>query len=150
MSETVSTGLESGLVISLRYRVDERLDGEPTGYAGLDIERQLPVVVLDVNAATAKLLAKAKDLGHTHLANVLEVAELDGKHLVVCEQVGGETPSANASPRSGKKRRSTPFARHCAWPTRCRRYTKPAARMAPCTRRTWCSARTAATHQCSS
>lgn len=93
MSETVSTGLESGLVISSRYRVDERLDGEPTGYAGLDTERQLPVVVLDVSAATSKLLAKAKDLGHTHLANVLEVAELDGKHLVVCEQVGGETLS---------------------------------------------------------
>jgi hypothetical protein len=102
VSETVSTGLESGLVISSRYRVDERLDGEPTGYAGLDTERQLPIVVLDVSAATAKLLAKAKDLGHTHLANVLEVAELDGKHLIVCEQVGGETLSQRLA-EIGKK-----------------------------------------------
>jgi hypothetical protein len=91
VSETVSTGLESGLVISSRFRVDDRVAGDPTGYAGLDTERQLPVVVLDVSATTAKLLSKAKDLGHTHLANVLEVTEHDGKHLVVCEQVAGET-----------------------------------------------------------
>jgi len=91
----VSTGLEPGLVISSRYRVEERLadEGEPFGYAALDTERQLPVVVLSTTAATARALAKAKDLGHTHLANVLEVCELDGKHVVVCEQITGETLS---------------------------------------------------------
>ena len=93
MSETVSTGLEPGLVISSRYRVDERLEGEgkPIAYSGLDTERQLPVLVLDVTATAAKLLAKAKDLGHAHLANVLEVVELEGKHLVVSEWLAGET-----------------------------------------------------------
>ena len=92
MSETVSTGLEPGLVISSRYRVDERLEGEgePVGYSGLDTERQLPVLILDVTAAAAKLLAKAKDLGHAHLANVLDVVEIDAKHLVVSEQLKGE------------------------------------------------------------
>jgi len=89
----VSTGLEPGLVISSRYRVAERLagEGEPVGYAAVDTDRQVPVVVLDVSAAGARALAKAKDLGHTHLANVLETTELDGKHVVVCEQVTGET-----------------------------------------------------------
>ena len=93
MSEAVSTGLEPGLVIGSRYRVEERLvgEGEPVAYAATDTDQQLPVVVLEVNAATSKLLAKAKDLGHTHLANVLEVAEVDGKHLVVCERLLGET-----------------------------------------------------------
>jgi hypothetical protein len=93
LSETVSTGLEPGLVISSRYRVEERLasEGEPVGYEAVDTDHQLPVIVLDVSAAAAKALAKAKDLGHTHLANVLEVADIDGKHVVVCEQVTGET-----------------------------------------------------------
>jgi hypothetical protein len=93
LSETVSTGLESGLVISSRYRVEERLegDGEPVGYAGLDTEREAPVVVLEVSAAASRALAKAKDLGHTHLANVLEISEIDGKHVVVCERIRGET-----------------------------------------------------------
>ena len=95
MSEAVSTGLEPGLVIGSRYRVEERLaaGGEPIGYAALDTERQLPVVVLDVSAATAKLLAKAKDLGHAHLANVLDLVEFEGKTLVVSEHVRGETLS---------------------------------------------------------
>ncbi len=89
----MSTGLEPGLVISSRYRVEERLagEGEPVGYQALDTDRQAPVVVLDVSAAAAKALGKAKDLGHTHLANVLETTEVSGKHLVVCEQVNGET-----------------------------------------------------------
>ena len=93
MSESVSTGLESGLVISSRYRVEELVVGDnaPVSYAALDTERQVPVLVLEVSAAASKLLAKAKDLGHTHLANVLEVLELDGKHLVVCEKIRGET-----------------------------------------------------------
>jgi hypothetical protein len=89
----VSTGLEPGLVISTRYRVEERLagEGEPVGYAALDTDRQVPVVVLEVTAAAARALAKARDLGHTHLANVLETSEVNGKHVVVCEQVTGET-----------------------------------------------------------
>jgi serine/threonine protein kinase len=93
LSETVSTGLEPGLVISSRYRVEERLagEGEPVGYQALDTDRQAQVVVLDVSAAAAKALGKAKDLGHTHLANVLETSEINGKHVVVCEQVTGET-----------------------------------------------------------
>jgi hypothetical protein len=93
VSETVSTGLEPGLVINSRYRVEERLaaEGEPIGYAALDTESQAKVVVLDVSAAQAKLLSKAKDLGHTHLANVLDVVDLDGKHLVVSERIEGET-----------------------------------------------------------
>jgi hypothetical protein len=93
VSETVSTGLESGLVINSRYRVAERVsgEGEPACYAALDIERQLPVLVLDVNATTAKLFAKAKGLSHAHLAHVLDVTEHEGSHFVVCEQVSGET-----------------------------------------------------------
>jgi hypothetical protein len=93
VSETVSTGLESGLVISSRYRVVERLsrEGEPAYYAALDIEQQHPVLVLEVSAAAAKLFTKAKSLGHAHLANVLDVSEHDHKHLVVCERVEGET-----------------------------------------------------------
>jgi hypothetical protein len=93
LSETVSTGLEPGLVISSRYRVEERLagEGEPVGYEALDTDRQVPVLVLDVSAAAAKALAKAKDLGHTHLANVLDTSEINGKHVVVCERVTGET-----------------------------------------------------------
>ena len=89
----MSTGLEPGLVISSRYRVEERLagEGEPVGYQALDTDRQAPVVVLDVSAAAAKALGKAKELGHTHLANVLETSEINGKHVVVCEQVSGET-----------------------------------------------------------
>jgi hypothetical protein len=89
----VSTGLQPGLVISSRYRIEERLagEGEPVGYAAVDTDRQVPVVVLDVSAASARALAKAKDLAHTHLANVLETAEVNGKHVVICEQVTGET-----------------------------------------------------------
>jgi hypothetical protein len=93
LSESVSTGLEPGLVISSRYRVDERLpgEGEPVGYEATDTDRQVQVLLLDVSAPQAKALAKAKDLGHTHLANVLETAEVSGKHVVVCERVTGET-----------------------------------------------------------
>jgi serine/threonine protein kinase len=93
VSETLSTGLEPGLVISSRYRVEAPLGGgnAPVGYAALDTEQQVPVVVLSVSATTSKLLAKAKDLGHAHLANVLDVLELEGKHLVVCENTPGET-----------------------------------------------------------
>ncbi|MEO8903062.1 MAG: hypothetical protein ABI488_13390 [Polyangiaceae bacterium] len=93
MSETVSPGLESGLVISSRYRIEARLAGDnaPVGYAALDTEREVPVLVLEVSATTSKLLAKAKDLGHTHLANVLGVVELAGTHLIVCEKITGET-----------------------------------------------------------
>ena len=93
MSETVSTGLEPGLVVSSRYRVEQRVaqDGEPVGYEALDTDSQLPVMILDVSAAQAKALAKAKGLGHTHLANVLDVVELDGKHLIVSQALKGET-----------------------------------------------------------
>ena len=93
MSETVSIGLEPGLVINSRYRVEERLavEGEPVGYAGLDTQTTLPVIVLQVRAAQAKLLSKAKGLGHTHLANVLDVTEVDGGPLVVSEALKGET-----------------------------------------------------------
>ena len=60
MSETVSAGLEPGLVIGSRYRVEERLgvESEPVAYAAVDTETQLPVVVQEVNATVAKLLAK--------------------------------------------------------------------------------------------
>ncbi len=93
MSETVSTGLESGLVINSRFRIEGRAsaDGEAAYYVATDTDRGQPVLVLEVSAATAKLLGKAKDLGHTHLANVLAVVELDDKHLIVAEAVGGET-----------------------------------------------------------
>ena len=95
MSETVSAGLEPGLVIGSRYRVDELLvaDGDPVGYAAVDTESQLPVVVLEVSAAVAKLLAKGKSLGHAHLANVLDVLEYEGKQLVISERLRGETLS---------------------------------------------------------
>ena len=93
MSETVSTGLEPGLVISSRYRVEERLatGREPVAYAALDTQTQAKVLVLAVSAAQAKLLSKAKDLGHTHLANVIDVVDLDDKHLVVGELIEGES-----------------------------------------------------------
>ncbi len=92
MSEALSTGLESGLVIGSRFRIDERSSGDrdPGSYAATDIDRQAPVLVLEVSPATAKLLGKAKDLGHAHLANVLAVIELEGKQLVIAETVGGE------------------------------------------------------------
>jgi serine/threonine protein kinase len=95
VSETVSAGLEPGLVIGSRYRVEERLavESEPVGYSAVDTESQLPVVVLEVNAAVAKLLAKGKDLAHRHLANVLSVVEFEGRQFVVSEQVRGETLS---------------------------------------------------------
>lgn len=93
MSETVSTGLEPGLVMGSRYRVEERLagDGMPAGYAAFDTERQLPVLLLEVSAAAARVLARAKDLGHAHLANVLGVLEVEGKTLVASERLQGET-----------------------------------------------------------
>ena len=93
MSESLSTGLEPGLVISSRYRVEKRLagEGEPVGYEAIDTDSQLQVLLLEVSAAQANALAKAKDLGHTHLANVLETAEVDGRHVVVCERITGET-----------------------------------------------------------
>ncbi|MET0790426.1 MAG: hypothetical protein ABW061_02805 [Polyangiaceae bacterium] len=89
----MSTGLEPGQVISSRYRVEERLaeGSEPVGYAALDTERQLPVLVLDVTGALARALARAKDLGHSHLANVLDVIDEGDKHFVVSELLTGET-----------------------------------------------------------
>jgi len=89
----VSTGLEPGLLVSSRYRVEEPLDpsGEPQAYAATDTERQGAVVVLDVTATAARSLAKAKDLGHSHLANVIATAEISDKHVVVAERVEGET-----------------------------------------------------------
>ena len=93
MSEAVSTGLEPGQVISSRYRVDERLaeGSAPVGYAAFDTDRQLPVLILDVTATQARALSRAKDLGHTHLANVLDVIEEGERHLVVTERLKGET-----------------------------------------------------------
>ena len=93
MSETVSAGLEPGLVIGSRYRVEERLavESEPVGYSAVDTESQLPVVVLQVSATVAKLHSKGKDLAHRHLANVLAVVEFEGQQFVVSEQVRGET-----------------------------------------------------------
>ena len=95
MSETVSAGLEPGQIIGLRYRVEERLavEGEPVAYAAIDTESQLAVVVLELSAVVGKLLAKGKDLGHRHLANVLAVEEFEGKQLIVSEQLRGETLS---------------------------------------------------------
>jgi serine/threonine protein kinase len=95
VSETVSAGLEPGLVIGSRYRVEEPLavEGEPVAYAGIDTESQLPVVLQEADPAVAKLLAKGKDLGHRHLANVLDVVELETRQFVVTEQVRGETLS---------------------------------------------------------
>ncbi|HEY3256056.1 MAG TPA: hypothetical protein VGJ91_18985 [Polyangiaceae bacterium] len=104
MSETVSAGLEPGLVIGSRYRVEDRLavESEPVGYSAVDTESQHPVMVLEVSAAVAKLLAKAKGLGHRHLANVVDVLELEGKQLVVSEQLAGETLSQRLA-EVGKK-----------------------------------------------
>ncbi|MEI9952610.1 MAG: hypothetical protein WDO74_27425 [Pseudomonadota bacterium] len=95
MSETVSAGLEPGLVIGSRYRVEERLavESEPVGYSAVDTESQLPVVILEVSAAVAKLLIKGKDLGHRHLANVQDVIEFEDRQFVISEQLRGETLS---------------------------------------------------------
>jgi serine/threonine protein kinase len=95
VSETVSAGLEPGMVIGSRYRVEERLavDSEPVGYSALDTDSQLPVVMLEVTAPVAKLLAKGKDLAHRHLANVLAAVDFEGRQFVVSEQVRGETLS---------------------------------------------------------
>ena len=95
MSETVSAGLEPGLVIGSRYRVEERLhvESEPVGYSAVDTESQLPVVLREVAPAVAKLLAKGKGLGHRHLGNVQDVLEFEGKQFVVSEQLSGETLS---------------------------------------------------------
>ena len=95
MSETVSAGLEPGLVIGSRYRVEERLDveSEPVGYSAVDTESQSPVVLREVSAAVAKLLVKGKGLGHRHLGNVQDVIEFEGKQFVVSEQLRGETLS---------------------------------------------------------
>src|SRR6478752_3188058 len=91
----MSAGLEPGMVIGSRYRVEERLavESDPVAYAALDTESQLQVVVLEVSAGVAKLLAKAKGLGHRHLANVIDVVEADDRQFVVCEQLRGETLS---------------------------------------------------------
>ena len=95
MSETVSAGLEPGKVIGSRYRVEERLavESEPVAYAGIDTENQLQVVIQETSAPVAKLLSKGKALGHRHLANVLDVLDVDGKQLVVSEHLRGETLS---------------------------------------------------------
>jgi len=93
VSETVSTGLEPGLIIGSRYRVEAPLEvaGETVGYSAVDTESQLAVAVLEASPAAAKLLVKGKDLGHAHLANVLDVLEFEGKQLVLSELLTGET-----------------------------------------------------------
>jgi hypothetical protein len=93
VSEAVSTGLEPGQVISSRFRVEERLaeGGDPVGYAAFDTVRQLPVLLLDVTPALARALSRAKDLGHAHLANVVQVVEEGDKHYVISERLKGET-----------------------------------------------------------
>lgn len=104
MSETVSAGLEPGTVIGSRYRVEDRLavKGEPVGYSAIDTESQQSVLVQEVSVATAKLLVKGKDLGHRHLANVLDVVDFEGKQLVISEQLRGETLSQRLA-EIGKK-----------------------------------------------
>lgn len=89
----MSTGLEPGLLVGSRYRVEKPLDesGEPKAYAATDTDGGDAVIVLEVNAGEARALARAKDLGHTHLANVLTSTEESEKHLVVAERVEGET-----------------------------------------------------------
>jgi serine/threonine protein kinase len=93
VSEAVSTGLEPGQVISSRFRVVERLaeGGEPVGYAASDTSSQLPVLILDVTQGLARALSRAKNLGHAHLANVIDVVEDGAKHYVITERVKGET-----------------------------------------------------------
>lgn len=95
MSETVSAGLEPGMVIGSRYRVEERLavESEPVAYAAVDTESQLRVVVQETSPAVAKLLSKAKALGHRHLVDVVNIVEVDTKQFVVSEQLRGETLS---------------------------------------------------------
>lgn len=89
----MSTGLEPGLVISSRYRVEERApgNGNPIAYSAVDSETEQLVVVLETSEAATKVMARAKGLGHAHLANVLSVGEVDGKHFVVTEHFRGET-----------------------------------------------------------
>ncbi len=89
----MSTGLEPGLLVSSRYRVEDPLDGEgePKAYAATDTERGSAVLILEVSAGAARALAKGKDLGHTHLANVLATAEVSDKNVVVAERIEGET-----------------------------------------------------------
>jgi serine/threonine-protein kinase len=95
VSSAGSTGLEPGLVISSRYRVDERLANEltPHAYRATDTQSSERVLVLVVEAPAYKAITKAKGLNHAHVAKVLELCELDGKHLIVCEEVPGETLS---------------------------------------------------------
>jgi len=93
VSETLSTGLEPGLIIGSRYRIEAPLEveGETVGFSATDTESQMAVAVLEVSAAAAKLLAKGKDLGHAHLAKVLDALDFEGKTLVVSELLTGET-----------------------------------------------------------
>jgi hypothetical protein len=93
VSSAGNTGLEPGLVISSRYRIEEPLPGElmPSGYRATDTENQQQVLVLELSAKRFKAITKAKGLDHAHVAKVLELSELEGKQLAVCEEVTGET-----------------------------------------------------------
>ncbi|MEO6603616.1 MAG: hypothetical protein ABIQ16_27275 [Polyangiaceae bacterium] len=89
----MSTELEPGQIIGSRFRVEERLaeGGDPVGYAAFDTDEQRPVLILDVTPGLARALTRAKDLGHAHLANVIEVVEDGDRHYVITERVKGET-----------------------------------------------------------
>jgi serine/threonine protein kinase len=93
VSPTDRAGLDPGFVISSRYRIDGPLEGEfsSAAYAGRDTEGEKPVWVLEVSAKAAKALVRGKGVEHAHLAHVLDVVEVEGRHWLVCEQIMGQT-----------------------------------------------------------
>ena len=94
MSSDSNAEFSVGSTIAGRFVVESALGGKPgrAVFRGKDSSTGEPVVLLELTAAEATALEKAKSVEHAHLERVLEIAKLGGdKHALIATHAEGET-----------------------------------------------------------
>lgn len=94
MSSDSNAEFSIGSTVAGRFVVESALDGKPgrAAFRGKDSSTGAAVVLIELDAAEASALEKAKSVEHAHLERVLEIAKLDGgRHALIAAHVEGET-----------------------------------------------------------
>lgn len=94
MSSDSNAEFSIGSTIAGRFVIESALDATPAraAFSGKDSSTGEPVVLLEVDAAEAALLEKAKNVEHAHLERVLDVAKLGGdRYALIAAHAAGET-----------------------------------------------------------
>lgn len=87
----MTTSVAPGEVVQSKYRVDAAIDGASNAFAASTVDGHAPVILFELTARAAGALERGKGVEHMHLARLLDVFELDGKHYGVAERLTGLT-----------------------------------------------------------